>query len=133
MEIEVKNNFIYDYVMWARSEILFEPYSLMKLINEKLKYHEEFEINTHNQEIGVDDDGFAYLPGDYFQLGTSAVFDLYATGWKRYYRRRHSFSIGGHGGHNYHAWVISNSKMKHIPIKLTHNFLFSKLRGREVS
>ena len=129
---EIKNNFIYDYVMWTRSEISFSPNTLMGLIDKKLEEHKEFEINTHNYEIGVDDDEFAYLPGDYFFLGTSAVFDLYATGWKRYYRRRKSWNTGRHGGHNYHAWVISNLPIEHIPIRLGHKFQFSKLHEREV-
>ena len=129
---EIQNNFIYDYVMWTRSEVLFSPDSLLKLIYEKLANHEEFEINSPNDKIGVDVDEFGYLPSDLFFLGTSAVFDLYATGWKRYYKRRHSFSIGRHGGHNYHAWVINNLPIKHIPTKLGHDFLINKLKPREV-
>ena len=129
---EIENNFIYDYVMWTRSEIFFPPFLLAGLINEKLKKHKEFEINSHNQEIGVDDDGFAHIAGDYFFLGTSAVFDLYATGWKMYHKRRHSWEIGRHGGHNYHAWVIDNLPIEHIPVKIQHEFLFPKFVKKAV-
>jgi len=129
---ELENNFIYDYVMWTRSEIFFDPYQLSKLIEAKTNNHTDYELNI-GYPTHIDDDGFEYAPTDYYFLGTSLSFDLYATGWKSYYKRNDMpFSYGRHGGHNYHAWVIKKYPFDVEVVKIHHEFLFGKVQKREV-
>lgn len=135
---EVNNNFIYDYVLWTRGEIYFEKEHLLELLNKKSNNHGDYEINTHS---GIEKkDGHPYLPADYYFLGTSLSFDLYATGWKSYFNGINRLSkvdsnsevVGTHGGHNYHAYVIEENYLDLKVENLTHKFQFSKLHEREV-
>ena len=130
---ELENNFIYDYVLWTRSEILFKPEDLIKLFKDKVQNHKDLELNLHNDLIRKDDDGYPYLSSDYFFLGTSLSFDLYSCGWKYYFKRNRDFEQGRHGGHNYHAYVIENLPFDISVMNIPHKFQFSKLTDREVS
>lgn len=128
---EIKNNFIYDYTMWVRSEILFSQSILRDFFNEKINSHKPLELNIHSDIEKVE--GLDYLAADYYFMGPSLSFDLYATGWKSYYKRNDkNFDQGRHGGHNYHAFTIKNNNFKTVPVNLYHEFQFSKLDKREV-
>tara|TARA_R100000742_G_C4257166_1_gene75033 strand:- start:249 stop:896 length:648 start_codon:yes stop_codon:yes gene_type:complete len=128
---EVKENFIYDYVMWVRSEIYFEIKPLLEFIESKVGKHKSLEINTHG---GIEDkDGHPYLAGDYYFFGTSVAFDLYATGWKHYFKCNLEKNYGVHGGHNFHAKTIVRNNLDLVPVNIPHRFQFSKLHGREIS
>lgn len=131
---EVKENFIYDYVMWVRSEIYFESKPLLEFLQSKVhKSHKhkplELEINTHGDI--EDRDGHPYLAGDYYFFGTSVAFDLYATGWKYYFLNHNE--QGKHGGHNFHANTIVRNNLDLVPVNIPHRFQFSKLHEREIS
>ena len=127
---EVKENFIYDYVMWVRSEIYFESKSLLEFLQSKVHKHTPLEINTYSAI--EEKDNLPYLAADYCFFGTSVVFDLYATGWKHYYGNQ--LEKGLHGGHNFHAHTILRNNLDLVTInKLHHRFNFGKLHEREVS
>tara|TARA_Y100001937_G_scaffold106853_1_gene148948 strand:- start:50 stop:694 length:645 start_codon:yes stop_codon:yes gene_type:complete len=128
---ELENNFIYDYVLWTRSEIQFEPNDLLKLFYSKLAHHETYELNVHSDDLKTDDDGNPYLNADYYFLGTSLSFDLYSTGWKQYYKCKNPHN-GKHGGHNYHGWVIDNLPLKVVSVVPKHEFLCNKQKPKEV-
>ena len=125
---EVKENFIYDYVMWVRSEIYFESKPLLEFIESKVGKHKPLEINTHGDI--EDRDGHPYLAGDYYFFGTSVAFDLYATGWKHYFKC--NLEKGKHGGHNFHADTIVRNNLHLVPVDIPHIFQFSKLHERDV-
>ena len=128
---EIENNFIYDYVMWTRSEIHFEKEDLIDFFKEKFIEHTDLELNIHSH-LRTDEQEYYYAPADYFFMGTSLSFDLYSTGWKLYFKRYDRFEQGSSGGHNFHAYVINklpfNLQVRDIP----HTFQFSKLHEREV-
>ena len=126
---EVKENFIYDYVMWVRSEIYFESKSLLEFLQSKVHKHTPLEINTYG---GIEEkDNLPYLAGDYYFFGTSVAFDLYATGWKHYFKC--NLEKGKHGGHNFHAKTIVRNNLDLVPVNIPHRFQFSKLHEREIS
>jgi len=128
---EVKNNFIYDYVVWTRSEIDFSQEDLLDAIKEKFIEHTDLEINLHSH-LRTDEQEYYYAPADYFFMGTSLSFDLYSTGWKLYFKRYDRFEQGKSGGHNFHAYVINklpfNLQVRDVP----HKFQFSKLEDRDI-
>ena len=135
---EVNNNFIYDYVVWTRSDILFEKQDLLTFLNKKANESKDYEINTHTEIIN-DAFGFPYLPTGYFFMGTSLSFDLFATGWKSYYKRNDkSHDVLKHGGHNFHAYVIDTLPFelvvadRHAREKIEYKLLSKKLEKREV-
>ena len=128
---EIQNDFIYDYVMWTRSEIVFDVDSLLNIIYSKLANCKDYEINLHSADLKTDEDGQPYISADYYFLGTSLSFDLYSTGWKQYYKSK-KWKNGKHGGHNYHAWILSNLPFEIESIKPSHKFLCNKLKPREV-
>lgn len=125
---EVKENFIYDYVMWVRSEIYFKSRLLLEFLQSKVHKHKPLEINTHGDI--EDRDGHPYLAGDYYFFGTSVAFDLYATGWKHYFKC--NLEKGKHGGHNFHADTIVRNNLHLVPVDIPHIFQFSKLHERDV-
>ena len=57
-----------------------------------------------------DEDGYNYLHNDILLMGTSLAFDLYCTGWKSYYMSGESKKYK-HGGHNFHAYNISENNL----------------------
>jgi hypothetical protein len=128
---EVKNNFIYDYVVWTRSEIDFGQENLLDVIKEKFIEHTDLEVNLHSH-LRTDEQEYYYAPADYFFMGTSLSFDLYSTGWKLYFKRYDRFEQGKYGGHNFHAYVINklpfNLQVRDVP----HKFQFSKLEDRDI-
>ena len=129
---EVNNNFIYDYVIWTRSDILFEKQYLLPFLNKKANESKDYEINT-DTEIINDASGFPYLPTDFFFMGTSLSFDLFATGWKSYYKRNDkSHDVLKHGGHNFHAYVIDTLPFEFIREKMKYKLLSKKSKKREV-
>lgn len=125
---EVKENFIYDYVMWVRSEIYFKSRLLLEFLQSKVHKHKPLEINTHGDIENRD--GHPYLAGDYYFFGTSVAFDLYATGWKHYFKC--NLEKGKHGGHNFHADTIVRNNLHLVPVDIPHIFQFSKLHERDV-
>ena len=129
---EIENNFIYDYVMWTRSEIHFEKEDLIGIFNEKVFIEKtDLELNIHSH-LRTDEQEYYYAPADYFFMGTSLSFDLYSTGWKLYFKRGDEFEQGRAGGHNFHAYLINklpfNLQVRDIP----HTFQFSKLDKRDI-
>jgi hypothetical protein len=129
---EIENNFIYDYVMWTRSEIHFEKEDLIGIFNEKVFIEKtDLELNIHSH-LRTDEQEYYYAPADYFFMGTSLSFDLYSTGWKLYFKRGDEFEQGRAGGHNFHAYLINklpfNLQVRDIP----HKFQFSKLDKRDI-
>jgi len=128
---EIENNFIYNYVMWTRSEIYFEKEDLINFLSERLIEHSDLEINI-NSDMWIDEQKFYYAPADYFFMGTSLSFDLYSTGWKLYFKRYKRFQQGKSGGHNFHAYVINKLPFNLQVRGISHKFPFSKLHKREV-
>jgi hypothetical protein len=128
---EVKNNFIYDYVVWTRSEIDFSRENLLDAIKEKFIEHTDLEINLHSH-LRTDEQEYYYAPADYFFMGTSLSFDLYSTGWKLYFKRYDRFEQGKFGGHNFHAYVINKLPFNLQVRDVRHKFQFSKLEDRDI-
>jgi hypothetical protein len=128
---EVKNNFIYDYVVWTRSEIDFSRENLLDAIKEKFIEHTDLEINLHSH-LRTDEQEYYYAPADYFFMGTSLSFDLYSTGWKLYFKRYDRFEQGKFGGHNFHAYVINKLPFNLQVRDVSHKFQFSKLEDRDI-
>tara|TARA_Y100000389_G_C17394486_1_gene481769 strand:- start:7 stop:657 length:651 start_codon:yes stop_codon:yes gene_type:complete len=128
---EVKNNFIYDYVVWTRSEIYFSQKNLLDAIKEKFIEHTDLEINLHSH-LRTDEQEYYYAPADYFFMGTSLSFDLYSTGWKLYFKRYDRFEQGKAGGHNFHAYVINKLPFNLQVRNVSHKFQFSKLEDRDI-
>ena len=128
---ELENNFIYDYVMWTRSEIDFNQGDLVDFFKYKIVEHTDLELNIHS-EVEIDEQEYYYMPADYFFMGTSLSFDLYSTGWKLYFKRYDRFEQGKSGGHNFHGYVVSklpfNLQVRDVP----HTFQFSKLHKRDI-
>lgn len=128
---ELEKGFIYDYIFWARSEIQFETKYLLKYFIDKLENNKPLEINTHSS-IRYEQ-GLCRLDADYYFGGTSLAFDLFASGWKYYFRSKGSDSLQGTtGGHHAHAFVIEKFNLDNIRYKLPHQFLFNKLKEKEV-
>lgn len=129
---ELEHNFIYDYVMWTRSEVIFKSEDLIDFFKEKLIEHTDLEINIHSQ-LRTDEDEYYYISGDQFFMGTSLTFDLYSTGWKLYFKRDFDrFQQGRSGGHNFHAYVINklpfNLQVRHID----HILKFQKIDKKDI-
>ncbi|MAG23944.1 hypothetical protein CMI47_00030 [Candidatus Pacearchaeota archaeon] len=120
---ELENNFIYDYVMWTRSEVIFKSKDLIDFFKEKVIEHTDIEINIQNKLI-IDKQGYYYAPADHFFMGTSLSFDLYSTGWKLYFKN--NLDVGKHGGHNFHAYVINKLPFNLQVRKLHHTLQFMK-------
>ena len=140
---ELNNGFVYDYILWTRSEILFESKYLLEYIVSKLNFtkyddnHKLTEINTLSDiksEIDRDsEEEVLRLDADYSFLGTSLAFDLYASGWKYYFKSRKCDDFHARsGGHHAHASVIKKFNLEAVKCKIAHKFQFSKLYKREV-
>jgi len=130
-DYEIENKFVYDYILWTRNGILFEPKTLMPFLKEKASNYRDLEIVTHS-DIRYEQ-GILRLDSDYYFSGPSVAFDLYACGWKYYFKDKHSPSFQGtNGGHHAHAFIIKAFNFQHSSFKLPHEFLFSKLKKREV-
>ena len=140
---ELNNGFVYDYILWTRSEILFESKYLLEYIISKLNFtkydnnHKLTEINTLSDiksEIDRDsEEEVLRLDADYSFLGTSLAFDLYASGWKYYFKSRKCDDFHARsGGHHAHASVIKKFNLEAVKCKIAHKFQFSKLYKREV-
>ncbi len=126
---EIWNNFNYDYTMWTRSEIRFEKNSLEDYLSSRIdKKTNEIEILS---DIRRDENNNLYLDADYSFFGPSNVFDIYATGLKNLFQSQNYPLI--HGGHNYHAEVITQNNIKTNKIKLHHIFQLGKLEKRQVN
>ena len=128
---ELENNFIYDYVMWTRSEIYFNKENLIKFFKEKFIEHTDLELNIHSP-LKTDEQGYYYAPADYFFMGTSLSFDLYSTGWKLYFKRHDRFVEGKSGGHNFHAYIINKLPFNLQVYNMPHKFQFSQLHKRDI-
>ena len=128
---EINNGFIYDYVLWTRGEIEFDQKSLIKFFKDKVDDHETFEINT---DCGIRyADGTIRLDADHYFGSSSLVFDIYASGWKYYFRTKGCDNLHGtQGGHHAQAFIIDKFNLNNIPYKIPHKFLFNKLKKREV-
>ena len=130
-DYELKNNFIYDYILWTRNGILFEVESLLNYLLEKSKNHEPLEVNTHSK-IRYEK-GLYRLDSDYYFGGTSVAFDIYANGWKYYFKSKESHEMQGtNGGHHAHAFIIKEFGLTNIIYQQPHQFLFNKNKKREV-
>ncbi len=128
---EIDNGFIYDYVLWTRGEIEFDQKSLIKFFNDKVDNHETFEINTDCTIRYAD--GTIRLDADHYFGGSSLVSDIYASGWKYYFRTKGCDDLHGtQGGHHAHAFIIDKFNLNNISYKIPHKFLFNKLKKREV-
>ena len=128
---ELDKGFIYDYIFWVRSEIEFETKYLLEYFLNKLKNNDPLEVNTHS---GIRyEQGLCRLDADYYFGGTSLAFDLFASGWKYYFRSKNSDDLQGPtGGHHAHAFIIEKFNLKNIVYKIHHEFLINKLKKREV-
>ena len=138
---EMDNGFIYDYIIWTRSEILYETKYLLQFLLEKLNFeknddnHKIFEVNTLSPiRTDIEKDASTIrLDADFSFLGTSLAFDMYASGWKYYFKSKGCDNFHGlTGGHHAHATVIKKFNLELVPCKIAHKFLFSKLYEREV-
>ena len=130
-DYEIENKFVYDYILWTRNGILFDPNTLMPFLKEKATNHKDLEIITHS-DIRYEQ-GVLRLDADYYFSGTSVAFDLYACGWKYYFKGKNSSSFQGiNGGHHAHAFIIKAFNFQHSTFNLHHEFLFNKLKKREV-
>ena len=126
---EIWNDFTYDYVMWTRSEILFDKKTLEEYFSSKIKKQtNEIELLS---SIVRDKDDSVYLHADYSFFGPSHIFDIYATGWKSIFKVQKLPLT--HGGHNYHAEVITQNNIKVNQIKLHHLFQYGKLEKRQLN
>ena len=125
---EISNNFVYDHVMWTRSEILYEKNTLQQYLSSRIKKQTN-EIDLLS-EIKKDENNNVYLDADYSFFGPSHIFDIYATGWKSIFNKQKLPLT--HGGHNYHAEVITQNNINVNRIKLHHSFQYGKLEKREL-
>jgi hypothetical protein len=125
---EIWNDFTYDYTMWTRSEIIFDKNTLQEYFSKK--------INTKSNKIELlssikkDKNDNVYLDADYSFFGPSHIFDIYATGWKSIFQTQ-KLPLP-HGGHNYHAEIITQNNIDVNVIKLHHSFQYGKLEKREL-
>jgi hypothetical protein len=126
---EIWNDFTYDHVMWTRSEILYDKNTLEEYFGSKiLKQTNEIDLLSN---IKKDENGNVYLDADYSFFGPSHIFDIYATGWKSIFKAQKLPLT--HGGHNYHAEVITQNNINVNQIKLHHSFQYGKLEKRELN
>lgn len=129
---EIDNNFIYDCVVWTRSEILFKEDSLINLLEDKIFNCEDYEINTLSS-IKVNKQKIPHLPLDYFYLGSSLAFDLYSTGWKSYFKSKKKPYVGQtYGGHTFHPHCILKNNLKLNEVNIPNKFLFNQTKQREI-
>jgi len=144
---ELDNGFVYDYILWTRSEILFQNDQLLNFIVSKLDFtkydepnHTPFEVNTLT-ELRVEPDPndsnevVDRIDADYSFFGTSLAFDLYSSIWKYYFKSYKCDNLvqKGFGGHHAHALAIKKFNLEHkLTGKIAHKGQFFKLQKKEV-
>jgi len=106
-QTELNESFLYDYIMWTRTEVFYDIGSLKKFFNEKINSSLNFEINT---STGLEQakNGMLTLPSDFFFAGKTETFDIYATGWKSFFKRTPPLDAR-HSGHSYHGYIIKKN------------------------
>jgi NDP-sugar pyrophosphorylase family protein len=144
---ELDNGFVYDYILWTRSEILFQNDQLLNFIISKLDFskydgpkHTPFEVNTFSG-LRVEPDPkdsnevVDRIDADYSFFGTSLAFDLYSSIWKYYFKTYKCDNLiqKGFGGHHAHALAIKKFNLEHkLTGKIAHKVQFFKLQKKEV-
>ena len=123
---EINYRFIYDYVMWTRSEIGYNKNDLYEFFN-KIENNDDISIFS---DIEKDKDNNFYLPADYSFFSSSHIFDIYATGYKN--KAILEKANLKNGGHNYHAYNIINNHLNVKQITLNHIFQFNKRTKRTI-
>ena len=91
-----------------------------------------FEINTScNLESAKN--GTLTLPSDFFFAGKTETFDIYATGWKTFFKRTPPLDTR-HSGHSYHGYIIKkNSNLfNHRVYSINHKIDSNFIRGTQV-
>tara|TARA_B100000287_G_scaffold405595_1_gene429296 strand:- start:1984 stop:2646 length:663 start_codon:yes stop_codon:yes gene_type:complete len=104
---ELQESFLYDYILWTRSEMWFDRNSLIEFFHKKIeRINYEIITSTNIKEHN----GKPHLEEDFWFAGTTEAFDLYSTGWKSFFKIRPRIH-SRHGGHTYHAWVIKTQNL----------------------
>jgi|TARA_Y100000034_G_scaffold70821_1_gene85387 hypothetical protein len=106
---ELNNCFVYDYVVYTRSDYYYNIDIFLEILEERSKNPTKYQIDLLDDMV-EDEDGYNYLHNDILLMGTSLAFDLYCTGWKSYYMSGESKKYK-HGGHNFHAYNISENNL----------------------
>ena len=130
LEQELKENFVYDYVVLSRGEVELNKEDLYKVLEEKCNKSAQYEINILD-DIEIDSTGKWYRASDTVSLGTSLACDRYANSWKSYYRLNDG-EDDKFGGHNFHAYAIRHNKLEDIKVHIGIKFNYNKLSKREV-
>jgi len=106
-QTELNESFLYDYVMWTRTDIFYDIDTLNEFFNKKISSSLNFEINTSSNLVSAKN-GMLILKKDFFFAGKTETFDIYATGWKSFFKRTPPLEAR-HSGHSYHAYIIKKN------------------------
>ena len=70
------------------------------------------------------------LSADFFFAGKTETFDIYATGWKSFFKRTPSLDAM-HSGHSYHGYIIKKNSnfFNHRPYPINHRIDSNFIRG----
>ena len=117
LDYELENNFVYDYVVYTRSDVLMDFGGVLKVLDEYVLKNKELKILACSDiELHGED---WYLGSDFLFMGTSFSMDIHSSMYKYYYMLDNKFN-SRLGGHTIHATHIKHNNISFERIRLSH-------------
>jgi hypothetical protein len=118
LDYELENNFVYDYVMYTRSDVLMDFGDVLKVLDEYVLKNKELKILAcSNIELHGED---WYLGSDFLFMGTSFSMDIHSSMYKYYFMLKNEWNHRA-SGHAIHASYIKHNDIPVDKIKLSHH------------
>ena len=117
---ELENNFVYDYVISTRSDVLIDFDDTLKILDKYVPKNKELKMLICDEPKLKD--GEWYIGSDLIFMGASLSMDIHSSMYKYYYMSGNKFNIR-HGGHTVHISYIKHNNIPFERIKLVHNLV----------
>jgi hypothetical protein len=120
LNYELNNNFVYDYVIATRTDVLMDFSKVIDILNENIDSSPLLQI------MACDDiknqNGSWHLSSDFIFFGTSKALDLHSMIYKDCYLLKIPFDARN-GGHTLHATSIMKNRLNFKRISLPHGII----------
>jgi hypothetical protein len=123
LNYELKNNFVYDYVISTRSDVFLDFDNTIHILNKYVPQNKELKILLCGEIILQDGDWF--LGNDYIFFGTSMALDIHSSMYKYYFMLKNEWNHRANG-HAIHASYIKHNDIPVDKIKLSHHVVRPK-------